>query len=202
MWWFTMRMEKIPLKYYIAELKTMFLHMITHRNITKCPQVIHRKRRVTHWLLAGGCVLMLVIITFFLRWFQTDNIYPIYHPQRWLGYLATIGMLIGGFDLLVERIRKRSEVYRYSDFRDMVFPVLLILTALSGILVHIFRYAGMSMATHFMYAAHIIIVTPMLLIEMPFGRWTHMLYRPLAIYFEAVKERALGKVVQEEARAA
>ncbi len=202
MWWFTMKDEKIPLKYYLREIWTIFLHMITHRNIGRCPQTIHRKRRLTHWMLAAGCVLMLVIITFFLRWFQTDRFYPLYHPQRWLGYLATIGMLVGSVDMLIERIRKRVDIYKYSDFRDLAFPVFLLLTALSGILVHAFRYAGAEMLVHYTYAVHIVITTPMLLIEIPFGRMSHMIYRPLAIYFESVKELALGEEEKEEVRAA
>lgn len=190
MWWLTMRSYRIPLKFYLLEVWSIIYHMVTHKNISKCLQPVHKKRRLTHWMLAAGCVLMLVLVTFFLKWFQTDNIYPFYHPQRWLGYLATFGMLVGGVDLLIERIRKKEVIYRYSDFRDMVFPVLLILTALTGILVHIFRYAGMAMATHYLYAIHIIVTTPMLLIELPFGRWTHMVYRPLAIFFQSVKVRA------------
>jgi ferredoxin len=202
MWWFTMREEKIALKYYLEELGSIFLHMVTHRNIGKCPQTIHRKRRVTHWLLACGCVIMLVLVTFFLKWFQTDKILPFYHPQRWLGYLATIGMLAGVIDIFVERILRRSDIYKFSDFRDLMFPIMLFLTALTGILVHIFRYAGLEMATHYTYALHIIVTTPMLLVEIPFGRWSHMIYRPLAIYFYDVKERALGGVREEVARAA
>ena len=64
------------------------------------------------------------------------------------------------------------------------------LTACSGIFTHIFRYAGFALCAHFMYAMHVIIATPMLVIEMPFGKAAHMIYRPLALYFQAVKERA------------
>jgi len=30
----------------------------------------------------------------------------------------------------------------------------------------------------------------MLAVEMSFGKWSHMIYRPLALYFQAVKEKA------------
>jgi heterodisulfide reductase subunit C/quinone-modifying oxidoreductase subunit QmoC len=30
----------------------------------------------------------------------------------------------------------------------------------------------------------------MLILEVPFGKWAHLYYRPLAIYFQAVKEKA------------
>jgi hypothetical protein len=39
----------------------------------------------------------------------------------------------------------------------------------------------------------------MLLIEIPFGKFSHIIYRPLALYFQAVKEKALQQQVPEEA---
>jgi hypothetical protein len=38
----------------------------------------------------------------------------------------------------------------------------------------------------------------MLVVELPFGKWTHMIYRPLAIYFLTVKEKALQQQQQPE----
>ena len=71
-----------------------------------------------------------------------------------------------------------------------MLPVLLILTAISGMAVHICRYAGMAMTAHYLYAVHLMIAVPMLIVEVPFGNWSHMIYRPLALYFIAVRERA------------
>jgi hypothetical protein len=36
----------------------------------------------------------------------------------------------------------------------------------------------------------------MLILEVPFGKWAHLYYRPLAIYFQTVKMKA--REVQEE----
>jgi hypothetical protein len=55
---------------------------------------------------------------------------------------------------------------------------------------HFLRYAGFELSCHFAYALHVIFATPMLVIEMSFGKWGHMVYRPLALYFLAVQERA------------
>ena len=48
------------------------------------------------------------------------------------------------------------------------------------------------------YAIHMMISVPMLVIEMPFGKWTHMIYRPLALYFQSLKERTLEQQVSSE----
>ena len=141
---------------------------------------------------------MLTIKFFALRWFQTDSIYPLYHPQRWLGYLAAAFILYGLGEIFVGRLRKQKEIYKESSFQDLVFPILLALTVLSGLAAHIFRYAGFAMTCHYTYALHVIIATPMLLVEMSFGKWSHMVYRPLALYFLAVKERAARHVSTAE----
>jgi heterodisulfide reductase subunit C/quinone-modifying oxidoreductase subunit QmoC len=54
------------------------------------------------------------------------------------------------------------------------------------------------MACHFVYALHIVIATPILVVEMSFGKWSHMIYRPLALYFQAVKERARQRASAQE----
>ncbi len=86
----------------------------------------------------------------------------------------------------------------FSELSDWTFPILLLLTTLSGILVHIFRYLGLELTTHYTYAVHLMIAVPMLVIEIPFGKWSHVFYRPLAIYFQSVKEQASGNQAQEE----
>src|SRR5208337_889177 len=189
-WRLTMGGEQrpsIPFYIYVVEAWTYLYHSVTHSMMRKCPE---KGRWLGHWLLASGVVMMLVIKVFALRWFQTDNIYPWYNPQRWLGYLAAAFIFYGIGDILVGRGQAKKEIYKETRLEDLVFPILLLLTALSGLAAHIFRYAGLELAAHFTYALHVIIATPMLLVEMPFGKWGHMIYRPLALYFQAVKERA------------
>lgn len=178
---------RTPPSQWIAEGKTFILHFFTYKKMAECPK--DKARWPKHILMGIGCLGMLVILLFGLAWFQTDKIYPLSHPQRWLGYLVTAFLLFGTGDILLGRIRKKKEVYKSTEFADWTFPVLLFATALSGIVVHVFRYLGLELATHYSYAIHLMISTPMLVIEMAFGKWTHMIYRPLALYFQALKEK-------------
>lgn len=172
---------------YLIEAWTYVYQALTDSMMRKCPD---RGRWFSHWCLAMGTMMMLAIKTFALRWFQTDNLYSIYHPQRWLGYLAAGLMFYGVGDILIGRLRGKKEIYKETHFENLVFPVLLVLTALSGLAAHTLRYAGFALACHYAYALHIIVATPMLLVEMSFGSWSHMVYRPLALYFLAVREKA------------
>jgi len=144
---------------------------------------------IIHMLMASGYGLMLILIIFFLSWFQTDEIYPLYHPQRWLGYYATIVLLLGAGRALWGRVKKETEMHRFSHPSDWIFPVLLLVVTLTGILQHAFRYLGLPLATYYTYAVHLAFTAPMLILEVPFGKWAHLYYRPLAIYFQAVRER-------------
>ena len=198
-WLLTMRAEQqppIPFVVYVEEAWWYLYESVTQSLMRKCPE---KGRWLGHWILVLGTVMMLTIKVFALRWFQTDNIYPLYHPQRWLGYLAAAFIFYGVIDILRGRVQKKKEIYKETRPEELVFPILLLLTACSGLAAHTFRVAGFALCAHFLYALHVIIATPMLLVEMPFGKAAHMMYRPLALYFQAVKERAAKLAPAQEA---
>lgn len=192
----------IPLRCYLAEAKTLFLSSVAHLQILKCAAVDRRKKWTMHWLLAFGCVLLVAIKFFFLRWFQTDKIYPLYHPQRWLGYLGAACLILGAGEILVAWFREREPQHWSSRRSDLTLPVLLLLTAFSGMAVHVLRYMGLGLTAHYAYAIHLMIAVPMLVVEVPFGHWSHMIYRPMALYFSAVQARALKEQLAKEGLAA
>lgn len=182
-----------PLFQWLVEIKIFFLHFFTYRRMTECPT--EKARWLPHLLLGLGCMVMIFLKVFALQWFQTDTLYPLYHPQRWIGYVATLFLIYGALHIIVGRLSKKREIYKSSDFRDWNFPVLLLATAVSGIAVHLFRYAGLELATHYAYAVHLMIAVPMLVVEMSFGKWTHMIYRPLAMYFQSLREESAAAVI-------
>jgi ferredoxin len=198
-WRLTMTGEgqlSIPLSAYLEEAWFYVYEAVFQPLMRKCSV---KGRWFPHLLLALGTGTMLSIKVFGLRWFQTDNIYPFYNPQRWIGYLAAGCILYGIADVLRCRLSGRKEICKETHFHDLVFPVLMVLTVLSGLTAHVFRYFGFALTCHFAYALHVIIATPLLVIEMSFGKWSHMVYRPLALYFLAVRERAQQQTPAAEA---
>lgn len=182
--------RKIPPSAYLSEARTLFRYAATQERAVKCPDEASRARMGRHRLLAAGGVAILVLLVFFLRFFQTDALYPLWHPVRVIGYVATAFLLYGSADIVIRRLEKKGEIHGRSEPGDFAFPVLLFLTAATGIAVHAFRYAGLPFAAHYAYLVHMVVSVPLLVVEVPFGRWSHALYRPLAIYFAAVRERA------------
>jgi hypothetical protein len=172
---------------YLQELTTLIVHGMTQKRWSECQTPT---RWVKHLLLVFGYVTMFLLVVVFLRWFQTDEIHPIWHPTRLLGYFATAVLLYVTADAIISRLRKREEIHKHSHPTDWMFLILLFLTALTGISVHLLRLGGFPLSTYYMYVIHLMIAVPMLVIEVPFGKWAHLAYRPLVIYLTRVKERA------------
>lgn len=178
----------IPLKIYLIEAWTLIFHTITQNRFSECGD--SKRRWVNHLIIVAGYGTMFALIVIFLGWFQTDNIYPIYHPQRWLGYLAAGALIYGGTEAVLGRIRKDDEMHKYSHPSDWLFPILLILLAASGLVIHVLRYAGLPMATYYAYVVHLVIMMMLYVTVGPMGKWAHLLYRPFAVYFQAVRVKA------------
>ena len=189
---------RIPINVYISEAWNLVVHLVTQKRFAECEN--SQQRWVNHLILVAGYGTMFLLIVVFLSWFQTDNIYPIYHPQRWLGYLAAGALVYGGIDAVLGRIQKRHQMHKYSHPSDWLFPILLVLLAVSGLVIHFVRYAGLPMTTYYAYVAHLAIMMMLYVTVGPMGTWAHLIYRPFAIYFQAVKAKA--KQVQEEMPAA
>jgi nitrate reductase gamma subunit len=105
-------------------------------------------------------------------------------------YIAFILMYVSG-DAIVSRLRKKEEIHKHSHDSDWMFLILLFLTAFTGILMHFFRIMDWPLSTYYMYVIHLAIAVPLLVLEVPFMKWAHLMYRPLALYLKAVKESAM-----------
>jgi quinone-modifying oxidoreductase subunit QmoC len=192
---------KIPLRLYIAAIKDFAIHFAMQRQWwSQCDET--RKVEIGRWfkhlLLMTGYVIMLILVVPMLWWFQTDRIYPLYHPQRLLGYYATLVLIFTSVEIIIGRIRKKEEIHRFSHPSDWFFPIFLLIGSITGILVHIFRYIALPWPTYFAYTIHVMAMVAMLDVEVGIGKWTHLIYRPLAICLDAMKheipEQALGPV--------
>jgi ferredoxin len=178
---------KIPIWVYLQQAWRLPYQFVTQERFSQCDD---RTPWLRHLIIVAGYATMLVLIMFFLNWFQTDEIYPITHPQRWIGYLATLALIYGAGAAIWGRIRKSIQMQRFSHLSDWIFPILLLLGAVTGILVHAFRYLGWPLPTYYIYVTHLALMAPMLILEVPFGKWSHLAYRPLAIYFQRVRQQA------------
>jgi len=170
----------IPLKTYITEFKYVVVHFLTQIRYSKCS---NKKNWITHLILMWGYTTAFILTVVFLRLYLTNEWYPITNPVRIAGYFAFIALTYATVYAIIERIRKREPIRKFSHSTDWMFLILLLLTAVTGILVHTFKYLNMPLATYITFSIHLCIVVPLLALEVPFAKWAHLAYRPFAIYF-------------------
>jgi ferredoxin len=177
----------VPLTAYLIELKQLILHAVTQERWRDCT-TDNTKHWLRHVALVSGYGTMFVLVVVFLYWFQVED--ASFHWTSLLGYYATLALLATTLWIIRDRLEKKDQIHKDSDLADWLFVGLLLLTSLTGITLHLFRLLDLPMPTYIMYLVHLMIAVPMLVVEVPFGKWAHMLYRPLAIYLSAVQARA------------
>lgn len=179
---------KVPLYAYFTEFWRLFYNFLTQPKFSKCEG---KSYWVGHLLLMTCYSIMFALIVVVLPLFQIEEIKPWYNWQRLLGYYATFGILFFLTIATIGRIRKTDLKFKFSHPTDWLFIVMLGLTTISGILVHIFRLSGLPLATYIIYVLHLAILVPMILVEVPFSKWSHLAYRPFAVYFSRLKKAAM-----------
>lgn len=185
-------LQGVPLKTYLQEAKEFVLQFLTQKKFNACGTQPQRRQWIVHLLIMTGYSTVFLLVVVGIRWFQRDEIYALWHPVRLLGYYATFAILYGVTYAIIGRIQKSKTVYKHTHSSDWAFLILLWLTTFSGILIHFTRLLEMPLSTYAIYVIHLMIAVPMLVIEVPFAKWTHQLYRPLVLYLMKVKERALA----------
>ncbi len=189
---------KVPLSIYIKQGRELIIHFLTQKRFGQCTD---RMQWFVHlMIMTGYCTVFLLVAVFLaggiefigLAWepirFQRDVIYPIWHPMRFLGYYATFAILYGTTYAIIGRLKKSKTPYKNSHATDWMFLILLQLTTLTGIIMHCTIIIDMPMTTYVLYVVHLMVAIPMLVLEVPFAKWAHLAYRPVAIYLIKVKE--------------
>jgi nitrate reductase gamma subunit len=92
-----------------------------------------------------------------------------------------------------------EEHYKHSHESDWMFLVLLIIVAATGVLQHVLHRSGADVAANVSYVVHLMAVVPMLGLEVPFSKWSHMAYRPLAMYFSVLHGQVEPLPIVDEA---
>jgi ferredoxin len=188
--YFVMRDQPAPLRAWLRPLRDFAMHALTQRRWRDCNTPESRLLWLRHVLLVTGYGTMFLLVMVLLNPFQVED--TAWHWTSLPGYYATLVLLWASYTILADRVKQRTQMHRHSHFSDWLFPVLLLLTSLTGIVLHGARLMGLPMPTYVLYAVHLAIAVPMLVVEVPFGKWAHLLYRPLAIYLQSVRSNALA----------
>jgi ferredoxin len=195
MWWFTIGRDKsthVPLAAYVKSAYLLPMHFMTQMRYAKC----ERKRPwVIHLILMLSYLTMLILIMFFVKSMSAGP--AIDWRVHAFGLAAAAGLIGTTIFAVRGRIKKTENHYKHSHETDWMFLILLIVVAGTGVLQFILHRAGLDVAANITYVVHLMSVVPMLGLEVPFSKWSHLAYRPLAMYFAEIKAEA----ARAEARA-
>ena len=170
---------------YLAALPQLPYQFFTQAKMRQC----ERKRPwAVHMALMLSYVTMLVLIMFFLRYMQAGP--EIDWRVHVFGYLASIGLIVAVILNIRGRLKKDAPQHAHSHESDWMFLYLLLYVAVTGVLQTALHRLGFDAAANAMYIIHLMGIVPMLVLEVPFGKWAHLAYRPLALYFSRVKVHA------------
>ncbi len=184
MWYFVIgsKKDKIPFKKYVTTLKSLFVHMFTQKRSLDCEEDSANRFWWLEHLILVFSYLLLLFTTVFLDWFASSNIILIA-----AGYLFSLLIFIITADLIVKRWQKKSEKNTYSHPSDWFFVVWLFLMGFSAFVVRVLIDFDVLKHVFGFYLLHLIILAQWALVIVPFGKWTHFLYRSFAMYFHEVK---------------
>ena len=184
MWWFTVYKtgNKVPISAYFKAIGELIVHMFTQKRTLGCDN--NQLRWFEHFILVLG-YLSLLFTTVFLNWFETQNLFIIV-----LGYVESAVIFVVTFDFVRRRVQKDQEISKHSHPSDWFFVIWLFLMGLTAFLVRLFIDVDLLQDNVWLYMVQLIVLVQWALIIVPFGKWTHFMYRSFAMYFHRIGELA------------
>ena len=181
MWYYTILKPgiKVPVSKYAKSIGELFVHMFTQKRALGCDD--NQFRWFEHFILVIG-YLSLLFTTVALNWFGTSSLLVII-----LGYVMSAIVFVVTIDFVSGRMKKKKEVSKHSQPSDIFFVVWLFFMGLSAFLVRLFIDLDILDSNKWMYIFHLTVLVQWALIIVPFGKWTHFLYRSFAMYFAKLK---------------
>lgn len=181
MWWYVILKPKVKVSFkkYLTALGELFVHMFTQKRALGCDD--NQTRWFEHLILVFG-YLTLLFTTVFLDWFSASNGFIIA-----LGYVESAVVFVVTFDFIRRRVNKEKEISKHSQPSDWFFVVWLFLMGFTAFLVRLFIDFHLIETNLWLYLLHLTVLVQWALLIVPFGKWTHFLYRSFAMYFAALK---------------
>ncbi len=181
MWYFTILKPKakVPFMKYVKSMGELFVHMFTQKRALGCDD--NQLRWFEHFILVIG-YLSLLFTTVVLNWFGTDSLFVII-----LGYVMSAIVFVVTIDFIRRRRAKKEEMTKHSQPSDILFVAWLFWMGFSAFLVRLFIDLDILDTNKWLYIFHLTVLAQWALVIVPFGKWSHFLYRSFAMYFVRLK---------------
>jgi quinone-modifying oxidoreductase, subunit QmoC len=157
------------------------------------PEPLYRRRWLAHALTVWGFLGLLAATALdyllaLLGVKETGAHVQLWYPTRLLGTVAGLVFLYGVTVLIVNRLRGSYRAAQGSKPSDWLFLVLLWATAASGFLLELALYLPHAQWGYGVFLFHVAVALDLMLL-LPFVKFAHVLYRPVALFFYALAGR-------------
>jgi hypothetical protein len=187
MWWFTTGSKKdlsVPFGTYLKHVFVFPYQLFTQKRYSECD-----KKRP--W--AVHLILMLSFVALFLVFLVHVLVPGNASIHTLLGPLASIAMIGATAYMINGRLNKTETHNKYSHHSDTNFLYMCLYVGATGLLQHFAGRFGSGAFANFVYILHMMGAVPMLVIQLPFTKWAHFVYRPYAMYLAAVQADVIAE---------
>jgi hypothetical protein len=158
------------------------------------PEPLYRRRWLVHALTSWGFLGLLTatIADYALDLLgvkATGTEVALWYPTRLLGTLAGLSLVYGVTMFAVDRFRGTSASTRTSLGSDWLLLGMLWVTGVTGFLLEVALYApGAPGWGYWVFLLHVAVAMVLLLL-IPFTKFAHVMYRPVALFFHTLARR-------------
>jgi len=117
---------------------------------------------------------------------ETGTPIPLWYPSRLIGTLAGLSLLYGVTMFMVNRKRQVNRAAQHSTASDWLLLVLLWITGATGFFIEVALYLPDAPAWgYWVFLFHVAVAMELMLL-LPFTKFAHAMYRPVALFFYAL----------------
>lgn len=155
------------------------------------PEPLWRRRWLVHALTVWGFLGLLsaTVLDYALSLAGVKEVgahVQVWYPTRLLGTLAGVSLVYGVSVLIWNRLARVNRATKISQPSDWLFLVLLWVTGVTGFLIEIALYLPHAPAWgYWVFLFHVAVAMELILL-LPFIKFAHVLYRPVALFFHSL----------------
>lgn len=155
------------------------------------PEPLWRRRWLVHALTVWGFLGLLTatVLDYVLSLAGVKEVgahVQLWYPTRLIGTVAGISLVYGVSVLIWNRLTRANRATQVSRPSDWLFLVLLWVTGVTGFLIEIALYLPHAPAWgYWVFLFHVAVAMELILL-LPFIKFAHVLYRPVALFFHSL----------------
>jgi ferredoxin len=164
----------------------LFKEVLVQKRFSECED---KSRYIAHLSLVLGFIglfiatIIVMMIDLFISTQSGLKIIP-----KVIGVISGLPAIYGSIYFLYKRGKQQDKYSEYSHHTDWIFIILIFLAILSGYALDICRWGLFFKGYYISFALHLVIVFE-LIITLPFTKFSHLMYRPIAVWLAGLKNK-------------